>query len=63
MSSKQKKHHLPKGTDFHHIRSLRRSAQAGEIRRKGHPQGAGRNPDSAAWAVRGKEVVRWGSFW
>ena len=27
----------------------RRSAQAGEVRRKGRPQGAGRNPDGAPW--------------
>ena len=27
----------------------RRSAQAGEVRRKGRPQGAGRNPEAAPW--------------
>ena len=39
-------HHLhPKNA----VAIERRSAQAGEVRRKGRPQGAGRNPDGAPW--------------
>lgn len=30
----------------------RRAAQAGEVRRKGRPQGGGRNPDGVAWAAK-----------
>eukprot|EP00435_Cladocopium_sp_Y103_P036514 s1481_g9.t1 len=40
----------------HHLFDPRRSAQAGEVRRKGRPHGAGRNPDAVFTELTGQET-------
>lgn len=40
----------------HQLFDPRRSAQAGEVRRKGRPQGAGRNPDAVFSELTGQET-------
>lgn len=40
----------------HQLFDPRRSAQAGEVRRKGRPQGAGRNPDGVFTELTGQET-------